>query len=303
MNILLTGATGLVGNEIYNELKHKHNVIANIRNSEDKKKFANYIINDLSIGNKEICDEEKKIDLLIHCAAAIPDLSKACSDEIVASINRVIDDKIIRFCIAKKIKLIYFSSTSVYDFSSNFIIDEKSPLMPELRYSKEKLKTEELIKANVSDYVVFRLNSPYGNAQLNRNVLKIFIELAVSGKALKYYGTGLRTQDFVHVSDVAKAIEKAISYSGNEVFNIASGRSIGMKNLAELIAVSAQRQLGKEIVVMPAGIDDPQENFRINFNIEKARKELKWNPLVSLDEKISEWLLIEAKKNENCRFF
>lgn len=290
MNILLTGATGLVGNSIYESINKKHNLISLIRKNNSEFDPEKVLICDLY--EDDIDCENYAFDILIHCAALIPNSINKFSDEKIAEINKIIDKKIIDFCLKKNIKLIFISSTSVYDMHNNgAALNENSMINPILSYSKEKHWAEVSIMNNLKNYIILRLNSPYGYKQKNNNVLKIFVENAIAGKPLTYYGTGSRTQDFVNVKDISNAVDLSMNCHHNSIYNIASGDSIGMKQLAELVSKCAKINFASNVDIVQSNLEDPQENLRMSIDISKAKNELHWIPTVVLYDAIKEWMM------------
>ena len=89
--------------------------------------------------------------------------------------------------------------------------------------------------------VVLRYFNVYGERQPTEGVyalvLGIFLKLAAEGKTLTIHGSGAQRRDFVHVRDVAVANLAAYESSLRaEIFNIGSGTSISVKELADMIS-------------------------------------------------------------------
>ncbi|MCK5699285.1 MAG: GDP-mannose 4,6-dehydratase, partial [Candidatus Aenigmarchaeota archaeon] len=59
-----------------------------------------------------------------------------------------------------------------------------------------------------------------------------------AGEDIVIYGDGGQTRDFVHVSDVVHANVAAMEHGGGEVFNVATGSSVTVLELAENIVES-----------------------------------------------------------------
>ena len=91
------------------------------------------------------------------------------------------------------------------------------------------------------------------------------------------FGDGTVTRDFVHVDDIVDAIILTISHSKNPIYNIASGISTSISNLAEtMISIS-----GKDIEI----IYQPSRSGDILFSaadISLAKENLKFNPKIFL---------------------
>ena len=281
MNILVTGTSGLVGGYIYQEIKTAglHNVIAVDRE----------VIADLADSNAPtLLDNLGSVDVIVHCAAQIPSVGITMDN--VAETNKKIDNNIFQFCKNNNVKIIFISSMSVYaQYGQDIIIDETMPVLTDSdvkNYFQEKANSE-LLLTELPGSVIFRVSSPYGKKQKNKNVLKIFMENARQDKDICYYGSGQRTQDFIHGIDIANAVSCALRSQAVGIFNIVSGEPITMERLAFLVAGFFPDYSGK---VCSSNVDDPQKNFRANFSNEKAGEILGWRPAVSLSAGISELL-------------
>jgi UDP-glucose 4-epimerase len=66
-------------------------------------------------------------------------------------------------------------------------------------------------------------------------VIPIFLERASAGKDLVIYGDGFQSRDFVHVKDVVRANALALEYGDGEILNVALGKSVTVRELAENI--------------------------------------------------------------------
>ena len=102
---------------------------------------------------------------------------------------------------------------------------------------------------------------------------------------LVIFGDGAITRDFIHVDDVVDAIILSTSHSKNSIYNIASGTSTSISNLAEtMIAIS-----GKDIEI----IYQPSRSGDIMFSatdISLAKETLKFMPKISLKSGLEEFM-------------
>jgi len=101
-------------------------------------------------------------------------------------------------------------------------------------------------------------------------------------------------RDYIHVTDIASALTKALTYSGEtRIFNIGSG--VG-HNLNEVI------QVIESITAQPLRVKYTESrSFDVPINvldISRARKDLNWKPTVSFQEGIARvyaWMHKEYK--------
>jgi UDP-glucose 4-epimerase len=233
-NILITGGAGFIGSVLTQLLKKKYNI---------------YVIDDLSIGNKNQVrvknfyrfnlNNKKKLNLffrkrdinfVIHLAAH-SNLRKSDNNPKKFYYNNYQATKnIIDCCIKYRISKFIFSSTaSVYGSTKKFPILEKYQKSPISIYGKTKLKAENYIisksKKNYN-YVIFRFFNVAGaliqkKLGETKNPPEHFIPIAIkrilNDKNVNIFnkfntedGSGVR--DYIHVSDVAAAHKKAIIF-------------------------------------------------------------------------------------------
>lgn len=125
---------------------------------------------------------------------------------------------------------------------------ESDVLHPQSIYGATKLAQESLVLAGFAGIqkVVLRLQNVYGEGQSLSNpytgVVVQFAKKALDGLPLQVYSDGGMIRDFVHVDDVVDAIVKSIqsTFSENKIFNVGSGISTTILNLAQLIVSIAQ---------------------------------------------------------------
>lgn len=148
--------------------------------------------------------------------------------------------------------------------------------------------------------VVLRGFNIYGPRQSLSNpytgVTAIFISRIKNNKEAIIFEDGAQTRDFVSVHDVVDAFILALEKdeANYNLFNIGSGRGTTIIEISETLS----RLLGK------SGLIKVNQEFRKNdirhcfADITKARKLLRWEPKVSLEEGFRE--LIEWSKTETA---
>jgi nucleoside-diphosphate-sugar epimerase len=176
---------------------------------------------------------------------------------------------------------VYCSTVAVYGDVAGAVVDETFTTNPNSPYAIEKLRAELKVREKVRSYAILRICAPYGPAQRHRSVLRTFVEQAVAGEDLKYFGSGLRQQDFLHVHDAALAILRAIERRDlNGIFNVCAGVPVSMRALAQLIL----KEAGSPRCVSASGSPDPQEDYRARFDTARAASALDWRPTISLTD-------------------
>ena len=227
---------------------------------------------------------ERNWTAIVHCAAKLPMKFDGAEAEAASAENRRLDDRAIDEASRCGAHLVYFSSGSVYGDTIGEIDEDTAPF-PQVGYAAEKLASECAIAARRVSATIFRLVAPYGERQTRPTVLRRFIDLALGNQTLRYYGSGARTQDFLHVDDVALAVSLAIARRACGTWLLASGVSTSMKQLAERVVELTASTSSIEA----AGVADPEEGRRVDYRIDRLRNQLGFAPAVTLEDGIARW--------------
>ena len=144
------------------------------------------------------------------------------------------------------IPIVYASSAAVYGHNKNNESElPNKEVSPISIYGADKAINEFHAKSfwltKKQPSCGLRLFNVYGTGQnlnsMYSGVITTFIDRLLGGKALKIYGNGSQTRDFIHVSDVVQYMINAILQlnSGSEVFEICSGHATSINNLAKTL--------------------------------------------------------------------
>ena len=168
-------------------------------------------------------------------------------------------------------------------------MSETNTTKPESPYAENKRDVELLGKKYAEMYnfpsVHLRYFNVYGKGNHEEGsyapVTARFIKAKKEGKLLPITGDGTQTRDFVHVKDVAKANVLAIKLldtTTSPIINISSGKSISIKEIANII--------GGEIEYLP---ERKEIKHSLGDNT-KAKELLEWEPSVFIEDGIRELL-------------
>lgn len=188
----------------------------------------------------------------------------------------------------KQTRLVFISSGgTVYGRPQQTPILETHPTEPTCSYGIVKLAIEKYLALyqllHGLDYRVLRLANPYGPGQeANRaqGVIGTFLSRVVHDEPIEVWGDGSVVRDYLYISDTISALLQAASHQGAErVFNIGSGNG---HSIREIIAAVEQVSGKKARASYTAArkFDVPVSVL----DIERARKELGWEPRVNLNE-------------------
>ncbi len=148
-------------------------------------------------------------------------------------------------------KVIYISSAAVYGDTATVPQREEMVPNPQSPYAVTKLAGEHYCKVFQDVYslntICLRYFNVYGPRQDPNSqyaaVIPIFISRALEGKPPIIFGDGEQTRDFVFVRDAVAAAILAAESDATGVFNVATGNTVTINELAELVVKIAGKDL------------------------------------------------------------
>ena len=149
--------------------------------------------------------------------------------------------------------------------------------------------------------VVFRQSCIYGTHQFgieDQGWVSWFTIAAVLGKPITVYGDGMQVRDVLFVEDLVAAYDKAIKsidLSAGKIYNVGGGSTFTL-SLLELLTL-LEKKLGKKIPFSSADWRPGDQPVYIS-NIAKIKKELGWEPKISVDSgaaKMIDWIVKEKQ--------
>ena len=299
MKIFITGGGGFIGRHLAKYLLNNNfeiTIFDDLSNSTQdmiesigKVNFVKGDIRDFELLNKSMQNHE----LVIHLAAKTSVSDSNENQENIIDVNVNGSQNVVKSCNYCNIsKLIVFSSAAVYgEGFENKPHVENSATNPISPYGKSKLEMENIVKeasktSNLNS-IIFRLFNVYGEGQSDvyAGVIKKFVINSLQDKPALIYGKGDQTRDFIHVSDVIEYISRAIKKIDDkkgEVYNIGTGKSISVKQLAsEIFSIFKKNPIVNYAESLVGDI-----KFS-NAIIDKAEKMLGYSPKIGLKEGIS----------------
>ena len=226
---------------------------------------------------------------LFHLAAALPTHQPTPDTETLRQVNALAPLRLFEAALAMGVpRIVHASSVTVIGTPSLRPIVESAPASPISPYAASKLEgerhAEHLRESAGLNIASLRISSCYGPGMNEASVLPTFVRAAISNQPLTWFGTGARSQNFVHVGDVVRAFLLAAESRATGVFNITGPESISMKRLAELVVRLVP---GTASTAAAAGVADPAEDIRWEFDGSRARMALGYTPATGVVEGIT----------------
>lgn len=290
-NILVTGSSGTIGTRLCEKLLAcGYNVIGVDKRSNP----WNSKIDKITI-IADLCDKNslrslpKDIDMIIHLAANAR-VYNLVVDPALARDNFEMLFNVLEFGRVNNIKKIIFSSSrEVYGNSGLPIYSEEDAFVKycESPYTASKIGGEALIHAYHQcygiDFIITRFSNVYGMYDESDRVIPLFIRQTLNNEDLTIFGKD-KVLDFTYIDDTVDGIIKCIehfSQEKNSVFNIASGTSIPIIEVAEQII---QGMNGNNSIVL--NDNRTGEVVRSSIDISKAQQKLGYLPKIKIHEGI-----------------
>ena len=239
MRILVTGAAGFIGTNLCSELVELGHEVhtLDVDNSADIVGDINEISWDrLGLGS---------IEGVVHLAAKTSVPESMIHPESYQETNVEATRRLFEWCSESGVKKVVFASTAAaYGDSDDIVKKVGFEGMPTSPYAETKISGEKIAKEISSEktkFVCLRFFNVYGIGQDDESgysaVIPAFIKNSISGREIQIHGNGEQTRDFVHVSDVSKAIIGALTAETGEftILNVGTGKGIEIGNLARII--------------------------------------------------------------------
>jgi UDP-glucose 4-epimerase len=254
MKCLVTGGSGFIGSHIVDRLVSRGQHVVVIDN-ESADCHDHFYHNDKAEYYKyDICDFDKIKDLfngvhfVYHCAAEARIQPSIENPFLTTNTNVNGTLSVLEASVRSDVRRVIYSSTSScygHSMTSNHETHPEDCLTP---YSVSKVTGEKLCRVYSDLYglesIILRYFNVYGDRSPLRGhyapVIGKFLKQKRNGQPLTIIGDGLQTRDFTHIKDVVDANMLASSCNlppaKQCVFNIGTGKSTSIKDLANMIS-------------------------------------------------------------------
>jgi len=231
-----------------------------------------------------------KVGYVLHFAspASPPDYLKHPIETMM--VGSVGTQNALELALAKKAKFFLASTSECYGDPEVFPQHEEywghvNPIGPRGVYDEAKRFSEAMTMAyhryHKVDTHIVRIFNTYGpRMRLNDGrALPNFVYQALSGKPLTIYGDGKQTRSFCYVADLIEGIYRLMMSDEHLPTNVGNPQEITILEFAERIRKHFENP--PPIVFEPLPQDDPKRRCP---DISKAKRMLKWEPKVGLEE-------------------
>jgi len=307
MNTLVLGGNGFIGSHLVDKLLQKGHRVRVFDKYEERYRRplagVDYRFGDF--GNRGLLAEALDgVDMVYHLICTT--LPKTSNDDPVFDVQSNVIETLFLMeqCVEKKIKkLVYISSGgTVYGRPAMLPVPEDGPTDPECSYGITKLAIEKYLALfhhlHGLDYTVVRPSNPYGERQDPNGIqgaIPVFLGKVAKGETIEIWGDGEVVRDYIFIDDLIEGIYRASTVSSaSHIFNLGSGAGRSLNDIVAVIRTVTGREAlieykAKRTFDIPA----------IYLDIARAKKELSWAPVTSLENGIEKtWEFIQKVHRE-----
>lgn len=286
MNVLVTGANGLLGRNIVAALREDYIVHALVHTMPlEPFQNVNYYVHDFNSDwkTKELPSD---IHTVMHLAQSelFRDFPEHALD--VFNVNVTSTVKLLDYARRAGAKKFIFSSTGgLYDSTTGFV-NENSPIKTfgELGNYFATKRCSEILTQNYTsffDVSLLRLFFMYGKGQKRHMLMPRLVDNVQHGRPIKLTKNGGIVINPIHVSDVVNSLKRLMVTDGSYTYNVAGPEHINLQRIANIIG----DKLGKEPVF--EHVPDIADNCIADIALLESRI---YSPKVKLEDKIDELL-------------
>lgn len=241
MKILIIGSKGFIGSNLARYFNKQHEVWQ--CDVVTDYTTPRYMQIDASNSDFSAVFEMQQYDVCINCsgAASVPDSLKHPYRDFLLNTANVYAILNAIHTHNEACKFINLSSAAVYGNPQILPVAESAQIAPMSPYGRHKVMAEAICREFAEEFGVstcsMRIFSAFGNGLRKQIFWDMNRKMANAAEAT-FFGTGEETRDFIHIHDIAQAIDLVIknaTFKG-ETINVANGEAITIRDAVNIFA-------------------------------------------------------------------
>lgn len=186
-------------------------------------------------------------------------------------------------------RYVHISTPEVYGTSKGRVI-ESTTYNPSTPYAASKAAGDLFVFVLFKNFqfplIMVRPTNVYGpHQQLYRIIPRSIIYMKL-GRKVQLHGGGAAVKSFIHIRDVCEGIYKAIEKGkAGEIYHFSPDSGYSIKSVVEMTV----EKMGFNFNEVTESVGErPGQDAKYVIDSTKARKELNWQPHISIDEGLDE---------------
>jgi len=241
-------------------------------------------------------DGLRGVDVLVHTAwSCVPRTSHTPGDSVGITDTHMCSQIMTNKAAHELKQVIFFSSASVYGPTEGEKVTEDHAQSPRSLYGATKSYVEHLFSILGREIgltpCVLRITNPYGfayDSHRPQGLIAHAVDCIKKGKTLDVWGDGTLPKDYLHLSDLSRALQAVIASNLSGIYNVSSGTSHTSLDVFRLIEAITNHQLALRFC--PGYAWDCGMGA---ISHEKLSRACGWCPQVSIEEGLNEVLRSE----------
>ena len=298
MRILVTGGAGFIGSHVvdaYVAAGHEVAVLDNFSTGNEANLNTSAEAHRVDLRDQAGVEEvvaSFRPEIVNHHAAQ-SEVPKSVADPTYdAQVNIIGGLNLLKASVDHAVKKVIFISTggALYGEPDVVPADEDHPVRPLSPYGTSKFCFEQYLgtfnRTFGLEFTVLRYANIYGPRQdffaEEGRVVAIFASRMLTRKPVTIDGDGEQARDMLHVGDAATANLAALERGAGGIFHVSSGVPVSINDLYRKLTILTDYKLAPNFGPRRKG-----DVFRIALDNARARRDLGWEPRVSLEEGLS----------------
>jgi len=304
MQFLVTGGAGFIGSHLCERLIKEGHAVVCLDDFNDyydpaiKEENLRFCLEqrDFKLIRGDILDwdllagifQKNTFDCVVHLAARAGVRPSIQQPRLYQKVNVEGTVNILEMGVRHRIpKTVIASSSSVYGGNTKIPFSEDDPVnRPVSPYAATKRACELMACTYHALYqmpvTMLRFFTVYGPRQRPDMAIRKFTELIVKGKEVPLYGDGTTRRDYTYITDIIDGILRSIDRCKEyHIYNLGESQTITLRDLIGQIEKALNK--AAKIKTLPM---QPGDVLVTYADVEKARRELGYNPQVPVQQGI-----------------
>ncbi len=287
--VLVTGGAGFVGSTLANHLADDNEVIAV---DDLHLGTPNNLADGVEFVEASVVDDDwpVDVDVVFHLAALSSRAMIEADPQAGTRVNVEGTVNVIERTREHAEAIVYAGTSSMYDDDPP--AREDDPVRAATGYEASMLARDRYMEyyndfyddVHVASTRFSSVYEGYGGNEAHKgeyaNTVSQWAAKMADGDRPVLWGDGTQTRDYVHVSDVARAMETVADNRLEGAYNVGTGRNVSFNETVDLLNDALGTDIEPEYEPVPL----TNYNYQQRFDISKLRAATDWEPRIDFEE-------------------